>query len=422
MPGYRDLARNRDFTVLWVGQTISEVGSAVSMFAFPLLAYALSRSAGVTALVEAVYLIGMTATLLPAGVVADRYDRRLVMRWASAVGALAYGSLAAAGVLGALTVPHVTLVALVTGITSGLFGPAEMSAVRSVVASEDLPTALSQNQARQHVASLVGAPVGGVLYSALRWLPFLVDAVSFVVAWVLLGRLRADLAPEPGPPARPVDQVREGVRFIRHSAYYRVLLVWASLVNLTVNAVFFVAILRLIQAHTPPAQIGMVSTMAGLGGILGAVVAPRIIDRVPTGLLTVISAWVFVPLMVPVALWNTPLVVGAALFVGLLLNPAGNAASSSYGMTLIPAGLQGRVSSASRFCSMSLMFLAPLIGASLLTALGGTRAVLALGLITGVVALIPTLSRPIRSVPRPAQWAQASGEAVEDAQRLVPSI
>ena len=42
MTGYRHLARNHDFTVLWVGQTVSELGSRVSMFVFPLLAYRLT--------------------------------------------------------------------------------------------------------------------------------------------------------------------------------------------------------------------------------------------------------------------------------------------------------------------------------------------------------------------------------------------
>ncbi len=42
MTGYRDLARNHDFTVLWIGQTASELGSRVSMFVFPLLAYQLT--------------------------------------------------------------------------------------------------------------------------------------------------------------------------------------------------------------------------------------------------------------------------------------------------------------------------------------------------------------------------------------------
>lgn len=70
MPGYRQLARNRDFTVLWIGDTVSELGSALSMFAFPLIAYALSGSAFIAAVVEAAYLGGLCAILLPAGVLA----------------------------------------------------------------------------------------------------------------------------------------------------------------------------------------------------------------------------------------------------------------------------------------------------------------------------------------------------------------
>jgi hypothetical protein len=54
MSGYRRLANNHDFTVLWIGQTVSELGSRVSMFVFPLLAYHLTGSALVAAAVEAV--------------------------------------------------------------------------------------------------------------------------------------------------------------------------------------------------------------------------------------------------------------------------------------------------------------------------------------------------------------------------------
>ena len=80
MTSYRSLARNHDFTVLWVGQTISELGSRVSMFVFPLIAYALTGSTLVAAGAEAAHLLGMAATLLPAGVLADRFDRRRIMR------------------------------------------------------------------------------------------------------------------------------------------------------------------------------------------------------------------------------------------------------------------------------------------------------------------------------------------------------
>ena len=76
MTGYRTLARNHDFTALWVGQTVSELGSAVSMFVFPLLAFALTGSTLAAAAAEALHLLGLAGALLPAGVLADRVDRR----------------------------------------------------------------------------------------------------------------------------------------------------------------------------------------------------------------------------------------------------------------------------------------------------------------------------------------------------------
>ncbi len=412
MTGYRDLARNHDFTVLWVGQTISELGSRVSMFVFPLLAFQLTHSAVIASAAEALFLLGLAGVLLPAGVWVDRTDRRRVMRIASGAGVLLYASLAAAAIEGVLTVPHLLLVALLTGVAAGVFGPAEMSAVRAVVAREDLPTALSQNQARQHVASLVGAPLGGLLYGVARWLPFAADAVSFAVSWLMLGRIRTDLsaAPRTGPVRKPREDVVEGLRFIRSNPFFRVLLTWAALVNLAVNALFFVAILRLIQGGFAPVQIGLVETVAGVAGILGALAAPWIIDRFATGWLTILCGWAFVPLLVPLALWNQPVVVAAAVGVGLLLNPAGNAGIGAYRVAVTPEALQGRVQSTMQFVSMSTMPLAPVLAGALLSGLGGGRAVAALGVLTALAALIPTLSRSVREVPRPRDWPSANAE------------
>lgn len=406
MTGYRKLARNHDFTVLWVGQTVSELGSRVSMFVFPLLAYQLTHSAMLAAAAEACFLLGMSAALLPAGVLADRMDRRLVMRVTSGVGALLYASLVVAGLQHHLTVPHLLVVATLTGIGSGAFSPAEASAVRAVVPTEDLPTALSQNQARQHVASLVGGPLGGLLYGVTRWLPFLADAVSFAVSYVMLGRIRADLsAPRTdGPRPSPWADLVEGFRFLMSRPFYRSLMSWAALANLTVNAFSFVAVLRLIQAGFHPAEIGLVETAAGVAGILGAIAAPTIIERFATGRLTVVIAWSFVPLVVPMIFWNNPLVVGLCFAAGLLLNPAGNAGISAYSIALTPDHLQGRMSSSLRFLAMAVMPLAPVVGGGLLATIGGAGAIAVLGVLTALVALIPTLSRSVRSVPRPEVW------------------
>lgn len=406
MASHRVLARNHDFTALWVGQTVSALGTRMSLFVFPLLAFALTGSALMAALAEGVHLLGLVVALLPGGVLADRLDRRRVMRTASGAGVLLYASLAVAGATGHLGLAHLLVVGLLTGACAGVFLPAETSAVRTVVRREDLPTALSQNQAREHVAGLLGAPLGGVLYAVTRWLPFAVDAVTFAVSWVLLGRIRTDLSPAvvDGPRARVRDDLRAGARFVLNHPLLRTLLVWSALTNLMVNAVFFTAVLRLIQDGVDPFHLGLVETAAGLAGIVGAVFAPWIIDRCRTGWLTIAIAWSFVPLLVPMALWSSPVVVAAAIGLVLLLNPAGNAGIGAYRLTVTPAELVGRSQSFSTFVSSAAMPLAPVIAGGSLALLGGEGAMFVLGAGVALTALIPTLSRTVRVVPRPAVW------------------
>lgn len=414
MPSYRALARNRDFTALWIGQAVSDLGSHISMFVFPLFAFALTGSAFSAALAEALYLLGLAATLLPAGVLADRLHRLRVMRTSSAAGVVLYTSLVVAGVLDVLTLPHLLVVSVLTGAAAGLFSPAETSAVRSVVSEQELPTALSQNQARQHVASLVGGPLGGALYGITRWLPFAVDAVTFAVSWFTLGRIRTDLsAPARNGPRRRIrTDLAEGLRFIRSRPFFRVMLCWGSLTNLTINALFFAAILRLVQHGVPAWQIGLVSSVAGACGLIGAIGAPWLIERFATGRLTIVIAWSFVPLLVPMVLWDSPVVVAAALGLGLLLNPAGNAGIQSYRIAITPRELIGRVQSTGQFISMGMLPLAPVLGGALLATLGGSAAIAVLGALTACVALIPTLSRSVRDVPRPAVWRTSTREPV----------
>lgn len=411
MAGFRSLARNHDFTALWLGSTVSELGSRISLISFPLLGFALTGSTAWAAAAEALYLGGLVAALLPGGLLADRCDRRLLLRAVSLTGLALYGSLVLAGLAGALTIGHVLVVAMLTGMGAGAFQPAETSAVRAVVATEDLPTALAQQQARQHVASLLGGPVGGALYAAVRWLPFAADAASYLLCWLLLGSIRSDLSPAARAGAdadSAVTSVRRelasGLRFSWSEPFLRLTMIWSPLMNLVLNTTFFLALLRLVRAGFPSVQIGLVETAIGLFGIAGAVIAPRVVDRCPTGRLMLAAAWVFVPLTIPLALWNHPLAMCASISPGLLLNPATNAAIGSYRMALTPAELIGRTQSAMQFVSMVSMPLAPAVAGLLLGLVSGRDAILALTGLTALVALIPTLSPVMRSVPRPAEW------------------
>ena len=405
MTGYRDLARNRDFTVLWAGETINELGSAVSLFAYPLLAYSLTHSAYLTSVVEALFLLGMAGATLPGGVLADRVDRRTIMRTASGLSALMYAALAALTISGHLVVAELAVGALLTGVAAGVYGPAQTSAIRSVVSTEELSTALAQDQARQHVGSLLGGPLGGALYAVSRGLPFVADAISYLISTLTVSRLRTSLAaPTRSTRTRIRRDLAEGFAFAWRWRFFRVLISWSSLTNMVGNAVFFVALLRMIQEHQPPAAIGAVSTAAGIGGMIGAAIAPRLIEALPTGVLTLVVAWMCVLPVVPLIWWSSPWAVGSALFFLLLINPSGNAGISAYRMAMTPDHLQARSSAASRFVSMSLMPLSPVVGAALLHHYGGSAAVLVLVVASALLAIYLSSSRSIRSVPRPEVW------------------
>ncbi|MFT4263513.1 MAG: MFS transporter [Nocardioides sp.] len=410
MTGFRDLAHNRDFTVLWMGQTLSALGTRVSGFAFPLVGYALTHSAFWAAAAEAALLVGLVGMLLPGGVLADRRDRRRLMRGAMLLGIASYTSLAVAGILGLLTLPHLLVAAFVSGVSTGLFSPAESSAIRTIVPTEDLPAAYSQMQAREHVASLLGAPLGGALFGITRWLPFLADALSYAVAWAMLLRLRTPLPAmaRTGGPTRPAADIREGLAFCWRVPLFRVILFWAPCINLLANALFLLLILRLIAAGVAPLTISLIEVAGGIAGIVGAAIAPWLIERVPTGMLAIAISWLQLPMLIPLAIWNSPWLVAALLAFVLLINPAGNAGAGAYRTAITPPELLGRTQSAMQFVAMATMPVAPLLAGVLLTHLGGRESVLVIGALLIGVALIPTLSASVRSVPRPEVWRAAA--------------
>src|SRR5207247_174307 len=130
----------------------------------------------------------------------------------------------------------------------------------SVVQDHQLPAALARNQARDATALLAGAPLGGVLFAAGRIVPFVFDAVSYLVSVCSLLLIRAEFRRTPRPAARTrlLADVQEGLRWSWRQPFIRAtsLLVTGSDWNATVGA----ARLRL----TPDELQGRVSSIATL--------------------------------------------------------------------------------------------------------------------------------------------------------------
>lgn len=401
----RLLGTNRDFTLLWIGQAVSALGSATTIVAYPLVALHLTGSPSLVGLVMATGVVVQLLVSLPAGVLVDRTDKRRLMLLCDA------GRLVAAAVLAAalfgdwLTVWLLLAVVAVDGGLGAVFGITEPTAVRHVVRSEQLPLALARNEARGAAAGLAGPALGGALLALARPLPFLANAVSFLVSFGSIALIRT-----PMPSAYEVRESRahtgfsailDGLRWIWRERFLRVTLLLISGNNLVSNAAFVLAVVVSGQRGDSAAATGLLASLAGLGTLAGALVAPRLVARLSMRTILVANRCVWLALVPLLAFVHNTYAMGAIFAVMFLLGPTGNAAVVSRQLTLTPDELQGRVSSArGLFAGLAGPIGIAAMGVSI-DYLGVTASVVGLAGWLAVMVAIAATSRAIREGTTP---------------------
>lgn len=407
------LRRNRDFSILWSGEAVSELGSSMSVLVLPLIGFAITGSAALAGLATAATLLGQVVTGLPAGALVDRWPRRRVLLVGNLAGGAVFGTLAGATLTHHLTLAHLIVGGFASGVVSSFLDPAASAAVRAMVPSDQLPLAYTRLQARRHAVDLSGPPLGGALYSIARGLPFLVDAISYCLTALSITRLRSPL---PAPVTTGAEQsfradLVKGLRFVWREPVIRTLMIWGAAFNFAVTVVFVGVTLRLVRAGVHPAAIGAVDAIAAAAGLLGAGLAPAVIRRTPTGALTIATTLVFAAIITPMAWTNNVIIIGSLLAGGMLLLPANNAGISAYLSAATPDDLQGRMNSAAGFISNAASPVAPVLAGLLLESFGGRTETLA-GAALVVLSTAPLLASPvIRSLGRPDSWATAATSA-----------
>jgi predicted MFS family arabinose efflux permease len=399
LPRLRD---QRDFQLLWLGQTVSALGSRVTSIALPLLVLAATGSPAQTGLTAFVFGLPLLLLTLPAGLLVDRWDRRLVMVAANAVRFLALGSLAAALLLNAFSLAHVLLVAFVGGAGYTVFTVAERSSLRHLVPRELLPAATAQNQARESVALLAGQPLGGLLFSLGRAVPFVFDAISYLVALVTLTFIRRPLQDAREPRARRLlREVVEGLAFLWRQPFLRVTSLLVTGSDVVLNALFLTVIV-IARAHGASAtEVGLMVAFLGIGGLAGAAIAPALARRLSlrqTIVLTMAVPALLVPL---VAVVTEPLLLGAIYGAMFVLHPTWDALVGTYRLLITPDRLQGRVQSVYTLLSASAVPTAFLAIGILLEAAGSTATVVSLVALMVLVAAVALASRAVRDAPPP---------------------
>jgi hypothetical protein len=213
------LRENPQLRLLLGGEIFSAVGSQAALVAVPYQIYVLTHSPALVGVLGIVELGPLVAGSLLGGVAADRFDRRIVLRYAQLGVALAAAGLAAGALLGR---PPVLLVFALAGLLAGaasVESVARAAAVPVVAGPERLRAALSLNFGLYQVASIVGPGVGGVLIAAFGvGAAYAIDTAGFVIAFAFTALLRP-LPPAPSDTEHPpvLRSIAEGLAFVRRS-------------------------------------------------------------------------------------------------------------------------------------------------------------------------------------------------------------
>jgi len=228
------------------------------------------------------------------------------------------------------------------------FGPAESAAVRRVVARDQIREAVAANASRTAVPGLIGPPLGGALFAASRALPFVADAVSYLISLACVCSLRTPLQERrSGADERhPVPELLDGFRWIMRHRLLRWLLGWFSGAGVVFNSLGLVIIVLARSHGASPGELGVMFAISAAGGVLGALATPRLLRFMQPYPLVTTFAWLSTTATFALLLLHSPYVIGLAGAAAFLLVPAVNALTFAVIADEAPDELQGRVTSA----------------------------------------------------------------------------
>lgn len=337
-------AYGRAYTRLWTANALSAVGTGMTTAALPLLASIHPPSGMVLGIIAAAGLLPGLLLAVPAGLLADRYERRTVLVAADLARAAVVAAAAIALIVGELPGIVLALITFLIGAGETIFVTASQSAIPSYVADTNLDGANGHLQAADDAGrEFIGPPLGSLVFRLATWIPFVADAVSYVVSASLLLRLPRATPLATGE-VRVPRTMAPAWAFFRRTRPLKVLAVAMFTLSLCGSAV--IALLVLIvttQLSLDRAWFGPTLTVVAIGATVAGLLAGRVRARVSAR--TAICGAVALNAASYFALGSThwwPLAIAALLVWGFAVT-LGNITSVGIRQRLIPVDLLGRV-------------------------------------------------------------------------------
>jgi MFS family permease len=390
------------FRCLLSAATVSNFGDGLRLIALPLLTIRVTRDPTQVAVVTCVGYLPWVLFSIPAGVIVERHgQRRLMVLLNVARAALLAGLVTVIGMAGA-TIALLAVISFVLAVSQTLYDSAAHTLLPALLPAERLSygnerLSLSQTLMRQFIAP----PAGAVMFTLAPVFPLAVDAATFAAAALLLALPAMNLVPARprSTPARRkqagvIRDMRGGLAIVWHSPLLRALCGMYAVWNLTLGAVLgIVALWAREVLGLGPVGYSLLFAGSALGGILGAIAAPRCTKRIGTGRSMQLAFAGLIATFAAMGLTSQPVVAAALLALDGLLTVLWNVVTVSMRQSVVPAEMLGRIQGVFQTCSRGVMPAGALLG-GLVSAVLGLRAPFLLGAACFLifVPLLPALS------------------------------
>ena len=264
--------RHGVFRRIWLASLLSNLGLLIQGVGAAWAMTQMTSSADKVALVQTALMLPIMLISMPAGAIADMYDRRIV-----ALGSLCFAltgatALAAMAWLNLVTPDILLAFCFVVGCGMALFGPAWQASVSEQVPAENLPAAVALNGISYNIARSFGPAIGGVIVATAGAVAaFAANALLYIPLLVVLFLWRRDHEPSRLPRERLNRAIVSGVRYIANSPSIRIVLTRTLVTGIIGGSVMALMPLIARDLLQGGAQTyGIMLGAFGMGAVVGA--------------------------------------------------------------------------------------------------------------------------------------------------------
>src|SRR5579859_3453351 len=349
--------RTRNFSLWWVGATLSLLGDQFYVVALPWVVLQLTGSAVAMGMVSMCAGVPRAVLMLMGGAVADRVSPRKLMILTASARAVLVGAIGALLWAGHLAIWHMYLLATGFGIADAFALPSSPAMMRSLVEPEQLPAANSVWQSTALLAGVAAPSPAGLIMKSLggAW-AFLLDSFSFLFLIGALWKLPDITAAKPGTPKPSVlKSIKEGLSYVVNDRPLRALLLVAAVLNLFLAGPLSIGLAYMAKKRfSSPVSFGVWISSVAAGTLAGMLLAGAIRMKrrglamvAATGILGLITSIVgFIPGLIPVA---------ALLAVMGSLSGFTNVQIQAWFQQRVDRAIMGRVASVMMLAAFGLM-------------------------------------------------------------------